>query len=145
MLKDGFTLIEMMITIGVIGILAAISIPVYQDYIVKTQVSEALRLAYGLKTSILLNNQDGTCFDKMATTASTRIGVDSMNGKYGTAIITSAANGLPPCGIKYMFKSNNISGNVADKVIVMKVGDNGILINAAATDVDVKYLPQSIR
>lgn len=92
----GYTLIELMITIGVISILVAIAIPSYQDYIVKSQVSESFNIAYGLKTSIATNLQQGTCFANGAVVASN---IDMSTGKYGIAIITSTMAGLPPCGM----------------------------------------------
>lgn len=143
--QGGFTLIEMMIVIAIIGILSAIAIPVYQDNIVKAQASEAYRLAYGLKSTIVTNIQEGTCFADSATSASTLEGVDKMTGKYGTAIIKSSTNGLPPCVIKYTFNSIGVSDQVKDKTIVMTVNKDSILAKDSATTVADKYLPQAIK
>ena len=51
-IQKGFTLIELMIVVAIIGILAAIAIPAYQDYTIRAQVSEGLTLAGDLKASI---------------------------------------------------------------------------------------------
>ena len=143
--QSSFTLIELMITIAIIGVLAAIAVVSYQNYIAKTQVSEAFGLAYDLKSHTVINLQYGTCFDDGGTTASTVAGVDSLVGKFGTAVITAKANGVPPCGIRYDFINSGLSNKVSGKTIIMNVDDNFILANAAASTIDEKYLPKAIK
>ena len=52
MKQRGFTLIELMIVVSIIGVLAAIAVPVYQRYVIRSQISEGLALSAGAKTSV---------------------------------------------------------------------------------------------
>lgn len=141
----GFTLIEVMIVVAIIAILAAIATPIYLDYIIKAQASEAYRLAYGLKNSITTNVQNGTCFAEGRISPSTVEGVDKMTGIYGTAIIISSTNGLPPCGIQYTFNNSGVSAQVKGKSIVMTVNKDSVLAKDATTTVADKYLSEAIQ
>src|SRR5256885_10498426 len=81
-IQQGFTLIELMIVEAIIGILAAIAIPQYQDYIARSQASEGMSLADGLKTPI------GNCANQLGTLT----GCDS--GGVGAAAEIPAAAGV---------------------------------------------------
>lgn len=142
--QKGFTLIELMIVIAIIGILAAIAIPQYQNYIAKSQVSEAFTLADGLKTNINTNRQAGTCFTDGAKSAASD---DQIAGKYGTAKITSGTNGAQPCGITYEFNSSGVSDKLTSKTITMNVGENGVLNKGTpgTKEVEGTYLPTSFK
>ena len=60
--QKGFTLIELMIVVAIIGILAAVALPAYQDYTVRARVSEAIVMGSGLKTLITENASNGAAF-----------------------------------------------------------------------------------
>ncbi len=58
--QQGFTLIELMIVVAIIGILAAVALPAYQDYTIRAKVTEGLGMAAGLKPTVLDNAANGT-------------------------------------------------------------------------------------
>lgn len=146
LLEKGFTLIELMIVIAVIGVLAAIALPAYNDYIARTQASEASSMAGVLKLQIFENLQNNTCFDSGTNS------VVSQTGKYGTATIGgnasissgASANWVTGCTITYKVKSTEVSAAIANKILVVDVLKNGSLRKNNASTINSKYIPRAL-
>ena len=105
--QKGFTLIELMIVVAIIGILAAVAIPAYQDYTAKAQASEAFVLLDGLKTPMLETfSQDATWTIPTGTVTT---------GKYVASIAaTSAATGGT---LLATFKGTGVNAKVNGKTV----------------------------
>ena len=86
--QQGFTLIELMIVVAIIGILAAIALPAYQDYTVRAKVSEGLTLASGAKVAVAENAANGKAFDAGFTAPAATASIASVAIDQGTGTIT---------------------------------------------------------
>ena len=86
--QKGFTLIELMITVAIVGILAAVGFPAYQDYVIRSQVAEAYLLMEGVKTEIAEQYaQEGNLANIMAQGGvGLRSEILPIYGKYATVV-----------------------------------------------------------
>jgi len=136
-IQQGFTLIELMIVVAIIGILAAVAIPAYQDYTVRARVSEAINIASGPKTSISeyfisQGNLPGTNSTPFSTDVSAAENVQSLdwNGSVIQITLASTVGGNP-----------NQGGNILELSPITSAG--GVGWNCRTNNVDVQYLPAS--
>ncbi|MHA3054805.1 pilin [Acinetobacter sp. ANC 4633] len=126
----GFSLIELLTVVAIIGVLAAIAFLAYQTYIVRTQVTEAIVLAGGLKPQVVTDIAQNSCNN------------DSSTGTYGVAVVAGTAQN---CTITYTFNNTNATAILKSKVIGFDVGSSGTLALNSDTTVDNIYLPNSIK
>ncbi|HGI8326941.1 TPA: pilin [Neisseria meningitidis] len=91
-LQKGFTLIELMIVIAIVGILAAVALPAYQDYTARAQVSEAILLAEGQKSAVTEYYLNHGIWPKNNTSAGVASTPSDIKGKYVKEV--TVANGV---------------------------------------------------
>lgn len=138
--QRGFTLIELMIVVAIIGILTAIALPSYLDYVAKAQVSELLTLAGGEKVPV------AQIYGELGSTArvhNSSYGIPpatSIRGSYTDSVTVSNAV------ITAKARTSNVSSKITGATLTLTpvINSSGVLINWNCTSsIEQKLLPTS--
>ncbi|MBH6083376.1 pilin [Neisseria meningitidis] len=156
-LQKGFTLIELMIVIAIVGILAAVALPAYQDYTARAQVSEAILLAEGQKSAVTEYYLNHGIWPSNNTSAGVATSTD-IKGKYVKEV--KVANGVITAEMKSSGVNKEIQGKKLSLWAKRQAGSvkwfcgQPVTRAAKATDVtaatgndkiDTKHLPSTCR
>lgn len=162
-MQKGFTLIELMIVVAIIGILAAVAIPAYQNYTVRAKVSEGLTLSNALKTAINESFQSKGPSSMACNDAATckAIGTDPLDatalaGNKNVASVVSADTGIITITYKtsVLPADNNVLtlnpvGADGTTALNLSTANAGTQVNwrcgGTGTNIDSKYLPANCR
>ena len=138
--QQGFTLIELMIVVAIIGILAAIAIPAYQDYTIRAQVSEGLNLSGGAKAAVSEFFMDRGVWPSDNTAAGLATIPTDISGKY----VVSVAVGSGLVTVTYGNDANNAILN--DTLLMSPLGSGGsVEWTCKSADLADKHLPAACR
>jgi len=140
-MQKGFTLIELMIVVAIIAILAAIAIPAYQDYLVRTQVSEGAVLTDGAKTAVSEFYSNTGKFPPSNVSAGLALNT-SIKGKYVSQVDVGTAAGQ----IQAKF-GGGANTAIQNKFFILSAvtSAGSIAWSCTKSDVAPKYLPTSCR
>ena len=151
-MQKGFTLIELMIVVAIIGILAAIAIPAYQDYTVRAKVSEGLSLASPAKTVVAENASNaqplGLGYDGVSTKNVASIAVTPATGVI-TVTYTAAAGAVGTANTLILtptYKANGTGDSTAlSGTAALSTVPTGAIEWACTGTMPNKYLPANCR
>jgi type IV pilus assembly protein PilA len=139
-LKKGFTLIELMIVVAIIGILAAVAIPAYQDYIARAQVSEAVTLTSSGKTPLAEFMADKGSWP---STANEVMGND--RGKYVSLItMTAGMNAATSLALEARMKDVGVNAAITGETLVLESAV-GKTWQCTGGTISSKYRPAACR
>ena len=139
-LQKGFTLIELMIVVAIIGILAAVAIPAYQDYIARSQVSEAVSLTAGGKTPMAEFFADKGVWPSAADMV-----MGNLAGKYVSGITITAGNGTAnSIDLTATMRTAGVNTAVTGETLILTTTD-GKQWRCTGGTIGSKYRPAACR
>ena len=136
-MQKGFTLIELMIVVAIIGILAAIALPAYQDYTARSQMAEAMTLASGARTAV---TEYWTSEGELPADNAAAGIADDIEGNYVASV--TVANGIITATMATTGVASGIGGE--DLVLTPTTSEGSVTWECSST-ADAKYLPTSCR
>jgi type IV pilus assembly protein PilA len=144
-MQKGFTLIELMIVVAIIAILAAIAIPAYQNYLIRSQVSEGTTLADGAETAVAEFYSNYGKYPPSNASAGIA-SPNSITGKYVTSLTVQGGQG----GVLDMVFGPAANAKISTKTLELSpiASENGDIhwtCQTAGTTIDAQYLPSSCR
>ncbi|WP_343581203.1 pilin [Acinetobacter sp.] len=140
----GFTLIELMIVIAIIGILAAIAFPAYKDYITRSQVTEAVALGAGLKSSLGEYGWNNAAWPTTIRPPNSNISSTEisavLSGKY--ASVSPSIQGVYPIGTVSIMMTTGVTSG---QTILFETVDGAASWSCIGGTLNPKYRPNACR
>jgi type IV pilus assembly protein PilA len=142
--SKGFTLIEMMIVVAIVGVLASLAIPAYQDYIARSQVSEAVSLLGSGKTPLSEFFADKGQWPSNAASAEGGV-MGNVAGRYTSAITITGGNaGTGAITLEARMKGSGVTSTITGKTLML-VSSDGKSWQCQIGTIEPQFVPASCR